>query len=181
LTRPLAACRRLRPGREHAGEIGQRRHDRIDTVPGRSWTGSGTPMDVQEIHHQDKAHGAQPDTACSASTARYRDQPLFMITVMPRATPMIQGYPQHVPGSVDKGVNERFLRQPADNAIQDAEEQEASRHLREPPPPGGMAMPRSSQGSRHTPSPRRQEKEHQDHLCRVVNFQVGALTAAASP
>ena len=62
--------------------------------------------------------------------------PLFMITVMPRAMPMMR-YTEQVPRPVDERAGQIRLGEPPTNANENGEEEKRGGHLREPPPERG--------------------------------------------
>ena len=63
--------------------------------------------------------------------------PLFMITVMPRAMPMMSATPSRSRDAVDERAGQVRLGETADDADHDGEEEERGRHLGEPPPERG--------------------------------------------
>jgi len=142
----------------------------MDTVARPELEGSGTTWDVQQVGDDDEADPPNPATACSAQYSTVSViRPLFMITVMPRATPMISATPSMSRAPSTK-VSTRFFPTTADDADQDAEEQEISRHLREPPPPGGDGDAQVLPGDHAVDhDDESQEEEQQDHLMRPVN------------
>ena len=91
--------------------------------------------------------------------------PLFMITVMPRAMPMMSATPSRSRDAVDERAGQIRLREPAGDADEHGEEEERGGHLREPPPergdrdaeilPGDDAVDHGHEG---------EEEEHEDDL-----------------
>ena len=89
--------------------------------------------------------------------------PLFMITVMPRAMPMMSATPSRSRAPSTNEPVRSVLREPADDADEDGEEEEGGGHLREPPPerwdrdaevlPGDDAVDHGHEG---------EEEEHED-------------------
>ena len=80
----------------------------------------------------------RPPTACSAALSTVSViSPLFMITVMPRAMPMISATPSRSRAPSTNVVVKSASPIRADDPDEDREEQERRRHLGEPPPQGG--------------------------------------------
>ncbi len=116
-----------------------------------------------------------PPNPATADSAQYSTvsviRPLFMITVMPRATPMISATPSISRAPSTKVLTRSFSERRADDADQDAEEQEIGSHFREPPPPGGNGNPQvfpRDHAVDHVTKARK--KNSKITLWRVVNF-----------
>ena len=133
----------------HTGKLRQRRHDRH-----RHRRQAGTrrdqerQRDVEQVHDDDEGHAAQPgDRLFRPVQHGVGDQAVVHDHGDAARHADDQRHAQHVPRPVDEGVDQHLLPQPADDADQDAEEQEAA-----PSSPGttttrwGWRDPRSAHG-----------------------------------
>ena len=121
----------------------------------------------------------RPATACSAQNSTVSViWPLFMITEMPRATPMMSATPSRsrAPFTKESVKAPFYARQHADD---DGEEQERRGHLREPPSGwrSGDAQVRPRDDAHH----HRDEGEEERHQDRLVATRQRPPAATASP
>ena len=167
----------------HPGELGERRHDRHgDRRQPRTGGDQEGERQIEQVGDEDEARRcSSPATACSAQIQHgVGDQAVVHDHGDAARHADDQRHAQHVARAVDEGIDQFLLRQPADDADQDAEEQEAGGHLREPPPPGGDRQPEVFPGDHAVDHHHEgQDEQHQDHLVPAGERpEVGPFAAA---